>query len=34
MSLNLWVAPDYTLEELIERMNEVAASARGIKKNA
>lgn len=32
--LNLWVAADYTLEELIERMNEVAASARGPKKNA
>jgi hypothetical protein len=29
--LNLWVAPDYTLDELIERMNEVAASAKGNK---
>ena len=26
--LNLWVVADYSLEELIERMNEVAASAR------
>lgn len=32
--LNLWVAPDYTLEELIERMNEVATLAKGTKNNA
>jgi hypothetical protein len=27
--LNLWVAPDYTLAELVERMNEVAVAAKG-----
>ena len=32
--LNLWVVADYTLEELIERMNEVAAAARGKKNDA
>src|SRR4051812_21339987 len=29
--LNLWVVADYTLPELIERMNEVAVAARGNK---
>ncbi len=32
--LNLWVAADYTLEELIGRMNEVATLAKGTKNNA
>jgi hypothetical protein len=32
--LSLWVAPDYTLEELIERMNDVAAAARVQKDHA
>ena len=29
--LNLWVVADYTLQELVERVNEVAAAARGNK---